>query len=91
MTLQKENYVFLNNIDFLSEKIKKLNFSNTKIFSMNFKVHQHLEFLSIEHEIGEDVLDQEDLNFIFDKTKSSLKILTLRSVFTNNWIKVSNR
>ena len=70
MTLLKENYVFLNNIDFSSEKIKKLNSSNTIIFSMNFKVHQYLESLSIKHEIGENILDQEDLNFIFDKTVS---------------------
>ena len=66
----KENYVFLNDVDFSKEKIMKLDLSRTIIYSMNFKVHQHLEDLSIKHEIGEDVLDNNDLNLIFDKTVS---------------------
>ena len=66
--LLNENYIFLNDINFSKEKIKKLDSSKTIIYSMNFKVHQHLESLSIKHEIGEDVLDENDLNLIFDKT-----------------------
>ena len=65
-----ENYIFLNDIDFSKEKITKLDLSKTIIYSMNFKVHQHLENLSIKHEIGEDALDENDLNLIFDKTIS---------------------
>ena len=64
----KENYVFLNDIDFSNEKIMQLDLSKTTIYSMNFKVHQYLESLSIEHEIGEDALDETDLNLIFDTT-----------------------
>ena len=37
---------------------------------MNFKVHEYLESLSIKHEISEDVLDETDVNLIFDKTVS---------------------
>lgn len=68
--LLNENYIFLNDINFSKEKIIKLDSSKTIIYSMNFKVHQHLESLSIKHEIGEDVLDENDLNLIFDKTVS---------------------
>ena len=69
----EENYVFLNDIDFSIEKITQLNLSKTIIYSMNFKVHQYLESLSIEHKIAEDVLDEIDLNLIFDKTVSSYR------------------
>jgi len=69
----EENYVFLNDIDFSIEKITQLDLSKTSIYSMNFKVHQYLESLSIEHKIAEDVLDEIDLNLIFDKTVSSYR------------------
>ena len=69
----EENYAFLNDIDFSIEKITQLNLSKTIIYSMNFKVHQYLESLSIEHKIAEDVLDEIDLNLIFDKTVSSYR------------------
>jgi hypothetical protein len=69
----KENYVFLSDIDFSYEEISKLDSSETTIYSMNFKVHQYLESLSIPHEIAEDVLDESDLNVIFDKTVSKYR------------------
>ena len=72
MVLQ-ENYVFLNDIDFSTEKITQLDLSKTSIYSMNFKVHQYLESLSIPHKIAEDILDETDLNLIFDKTVSSYR------------------
>ncbi len=72
MVLQ-ENYVFLNDIDFSIDKIMKLDLSKTSIYSMNFKVHQYLESLSIPHKIAEDVLNETDLNLIFDKTVSSYR------------------
>jgi hypothetical protein len=72
MVLQ-DNYVFLNDIDFSIDKIMQLDLSKTSIYSMNFKVHQYLESLSIPHKIAEDVLDETDLNLIFDKTVSSYR------------------
>ena len=72
MVLQ-DNYVFLNDIDFSTEKIMQLDLSKTSIYSMNFKVHQYLESLSIPHKIAEDILDETDLNLIFDKTVSSYR------------------
>ena len=58
---------------FLTEKIMQLDLSKTSIYSMNFKVHQYLESLSIPHKIAEDILDETDLNLIFDKTVSSYR------------------
>ena len=66
----EENYVFLNDIEFTKEQVVRFVSSKTVIYSMNFKVHRHLENLSINHKIAEDVLDENDLNLIFDKTVS---------------------
>ena len=66
----EENYVFLNNIEFTKEQVVRFVSSKTVIYSMNFKVHRYLENLSINHKIAEDVLDENDLNLIFDKTVS---------------------
>ena len=65
----KENYIFLNNTDFSQKELMSLDLSNSIIYSMNFKVHEYLESLSIKHEIS-DVLDETDFNLIFDKTVS---------------------
>ena len=65
-----ENFIFLNNVDFTKKEITTFDPSSTIIYSMNFKVHQYLESLSIKHEMGEDALDKNDLNLIFDKTVS---------------------
>ena len=64
----EENYIFLNNTDFSQKELMQLDLSNSIIYSMNFKVHEYLESLSIKHEISEDVLDEIDFNLIFDKT-----------------------
>ena len=69
----KDNYVFLLDTNFSYEEISKLDSSDTTIYSMNFKVHQYLESFSIDHEIGEDALDENDLNLIFDKTVSKYR------------------
>jgi len=66
----KENYIFLNNTDFSQKELVSLDLSNSIVYSMNFKVHEYLESLSIKHEISEDVLDETDFNLIFDKTVS---------------------
>jgi hypothetical protein len=66
----KENYIFLNNTDFSQKELMSLDLSNSIIYSMNFKVHEYLESLSIKHEISEDVLEENDFNLIFDKTVS---------------------
>ena len=68
MILLEENYIFLNNTDFSQKELMQLDLSNSIIYSMNFKVHEYLESLSIKHEISEDVLDEIDFNLIFDKT-----------------------
>lgn len=69
----KDNYIFLLDTNFSYEEIRKLVSSETTIYSMNFKVHQYLESFSIDHEIAEDALDENDLNLIFDKTVSKYR------------------
>jgi len=65
----KENLVFLNNKFISKKKIIELQ-SNAEIYSMNFDVHQYLESNSIKHEIAENILNQNDLDTIFDKATS---------------------
>ena len=68
--LLEENYVFLNDIEFTKEQVVRFVSSKTIIYSMNFKVHKYLETLSIEHNIAEDILDEDDLTSLFDMTVS---------------------
>ena len=65
-----ENIVFLNSTHFSRKRLDELTKNETKIYSMNFHVHRYLEDLSIEHEIAEDILSEDDLSMIFDKVVS---------------------
>jgi hypothetical protein len=55
------------NIDILKSLIKN---EEIKIFSLNYNVHNFLKINKISHDIGEDFLNEDEINAIFDKTVS---------------------
>lgn len=61
------NLIILKSLDDIN-KISKFTKNNTTIYSLNNKVHKYLEKYNIAHIIGEELLTEEDLNQIFDKT-----------------------
>lgn len=54
-------------IDILKSLIKN---EEIKIFSLNYNVHNFLNINKISHDIGEDLLNEDEINAIFDKTVS---------------------
>jgi hypothetical protein len=68
--LKSESILILNHIPDI--EILKLLIKNedVKIFSLNFSVHKFLDENKIIHYIGEEFLDDNDINAIFDKTVS---------------------
>ena len=65
-----ENLVILKSINDSKESIAKLPRVSSKIYSMNYQVHKILEKSLIEHEIAEEILEENDINEIFDKVVS---------------------
>ena len=50
---------------------------------MNYKVHKFLEYLSVEHIIADDLLNENDSNLVFDKTVSLYQWYNQNDVFHN--------
>ena len=48
---------------------------------MNYKVHKFLEYISVEHTIADDLLDEDDSNLVFDKTVSLYEWYNQNDVF----------
>ncbi len=48
---------------------------------MNYKVHKFLEYLSVEHIIADDLLNENDSNLVFDKTVSLYQWYNQNDVF----------
>lgn len=61
------NIIILKSLDDIN-KISKFTKNNPPIYSLNNKVHKYLEKFNVEHIIGEELITEEDLNQIFDKT-----------------------
>ncbi len=61
------NLIILKSLDDINI-ISKFPKNDTRIFSMNNDVHKYLKKFNVEHSIGEELLTEEDLVQIFDKT-----------------------
>ena len=69
-SLKSHTVLILNqipDIDILKSLIKN---EEIKIFSLNYNIHNFLKENKISHNIGEDLLNEDELNAIFDKTAS---------------------
>ena len=63
------NVIILKNMDDINI-ILKFSKSDQKIYSLNNDVHKYLQKFNVVHSIGEELLTEEDLTQIFDKTVS---------------------
>jgi hypothetical protein len=74
-SLKSHTILILNqipDIDILKSLIKNEEIKNEeiKIFSLNYAVHNFLKENKISHDIGEELLNENEVNTIFDKTVS---------------------
>ena len=69
-SLKSCSILILNQIPDISILKSLIKNEEVKIFSLNYNVHNFLKKNKISHNIGEDILDEDELNAIFDKTVS---------------------
>ena len=66
-SLKYHTVLILNQIPDIDILKSLINNEEIKIFSLNYNIHNFLKENKISHNIGEDLLNEDELNAIFDR------------------------